>query len=73
MQVRNGGAYLGKIIGLRAEPMLFRGFDREVSKVRERVGGHKLLLLDLFERDPLDSRVNWVPLHRSHAAGKLAH
>jgi hypothetical protein len=41
---------------LHAEPVLFRGFDRELTKAREQASSrvHKSLLLNLFERDPPD-------------------
>ena len=61
MQVRKRCAYLGKVIGLHAEPMLFRGFDRELTKARERAGSrvHKCCCLTC------SSVIRWIPSERT--------
>jgi hypothetical protein len=63
------------MIGLHAAPVLFRGFNRELAQTQERAGGpvSRLLLLDLFERDPADSTGANGPLPGgSLTASKLA-
>ena len=54
MQVRERSAQFGKIIGLHAEPVLPCGFNRELTKTRERAANRVdgPLLLDLLEGDP---------------------
>src|SRR5580704_19641904 len=70
MQIRKHRAQFRKVIGLHAKPMLFRCFDRKLTKARDRAGNRVRgsLLLDLFERDPPNS----VRAHRTFYCGSAA-
>src|SRR5260370_28144609 len=75
MQIHERSAELGKVVGLNAEPMLFRGFNGELTQAQERTGDRvrRSPILHQFQPDPPPSlRITRLPPGGSSAVAKRA-